>query len=184
MSRTPQPLGVAVVPTLRQQLLHAIHTSTHCILSFDPTSSTHSLITYYWSVMQIMFAAWHVSTFVQARWGERARETWRVARLSPNSSIPWTVLPMPAADAAQWRVSLHRSSPVRTGVWTFRWWVCGWVCQESMRLYRLVIIFSEDIQKWLSYYRRPVPLERIYPKVGVPLRRFPTRGQLPNCLWC
>jgi hypothetical protein len=23
-----------------------------------------------------------------------------------------------------------------------------------------------------------VPLERIYPKVGVPLRRFPTRGQL------
>jgi hypothetical protein len=183
MSRTPRPLGATVVPTFRQQLLSAIYTSTHCILSFDPTSSTPSLVTYYWSVMQ-MFAAWHISMFVQARWREGAREAWRVARLSRNPSVPWTVLPMPAADADHWRVSLHGSSDLRTGVWTLHWRVCGWMCQEPMRLSRLVIILAEDVQKWLTYLRRPVPLERIYSKVGVPLRRFPTRGQLPGCLWC
>lgn len=49
MLRTPQPLEVTVVPTLRKQLLSAVLASTNCILSFEPT--THSLVTYYWSVM-------------------------------------------------------------------------------------------------------------------------------------
>jgi hypothetical protein len=54
MPRNPQSLAVTVVPTLQQRLLSAIFTSTNCILSFDPTS--RSLVTYYWSVLQ-MFAA-------------------------------------------------------------------------------------------------------------------------------
>ena len=60
MPRTPQPLGVTIVLTLRQRLLSAVFTSTNCILSYDLTS--RSLVTYYWSVMQ-MFAAWHISIF-------------------------------------------------------------------------------------------------------------------------
>lgn len=180
MSRTPRPLGVTVVPTFRQQLLSAIYTSTHCILSFDTTSSTPSLITYYWSVMK-MFAALHISMFEQARWREGAREAWRVARLSRNPSIPWTVLSMPVADGTQRRVSLHRSSHLRTSVWTLHRRIRGWVCQESMWLSRFVtvIILAEDIRNWFTYHCQPVPLERIYPKVGVPLRIFPTRGKLP-----
>ena len=49
MLRTPQPLGVTAVPTLRKRLLSAVFASTNCILSFEPTSL--SLVTYYWSVM-------------------------------------------------------------------------------------------------------------------------------------
>jgi hypothetical protein len=144
MPRNPQSLAVTVVPTLQQRLLSAIFTSTNCILSFDPTS--RSLVTYYWSVLQ-MFAAWPTSMFAQARWRERASEAWHAEQLSRNPSVPWTGLLMPAADAVQRRVSLQRSSHLYTGVRTLRWRVCGRVCQESMRLSRLVIILAEDIQK-------------------------------------
>ena len=181
MPRIPQPLGVTIVPTHRQRLLSAVFTSTKCILSFDPT--TRSLVTYYWSVMH-KFAVWQLSMFAQARWREQASETWRAAQLSQNPWVPWTMLPMPAADAAQWRGPLYRSSHVHTDIWTLRWRVCGWVCQESLRLYRLVLILAQDIQKLPTYHRWPVPLERMYSKVGVPVRIFPTRGQLPGCLWC
>ena len=90
---------------------------------------------------------WHFSTFAQARWRERASEAWRAEQLSQNPSVPWTVLPMPAADAAQRRVSLYRSSHVRADIWTLRWRVCGWVCQELLRLSRLVVILDEEIYR-------------------------------------
>ena len=122
--------------------------------------------------------------FAQAHWREQASEAWCTEQVSRNPSVPWTMLLMPTADAAQWRVSLHRSSDVCTNIWMLRWRVCGWVHQESMQLSRLVIILAEDIQKGNTYHRRPVPFERIYSKVGIPLRIFPTRSQLSSCLWC
>ena len=97
MPRIPQPLGVAVVPTLRQRLLSAVFTSTNRILSFD--QSTRSLVTYYWYVIQ-MFVAWHLSMFAQARWRERV---WDLERLTIIEK-PMTSLGR-AAYARCWRRS-------------------------------------------------------------------------------
>lgn len=88
-------------------------------------------------------------TFAQARWWERESETRRIAQLSQETSIPWTLLPMPAADATQRRVSIYRNSRVRTNVWTICRRVCGRVCHESLRVHRLVIILAEDVQTYI-----------------------------------
>ena len=139
MDRIPQPFGVTLVPTLRQRLLSAISTSTHCMLSFDPASC--SLVIFYWSVIHL-FTASPISKHAQACWRECANSARCTAELSQNPSVPWTLLPMPAARAAQWRATNYRSTHVRIYFWTLRWRVRGRVRQESLRLSWLVVVLA------------------------------------------
>jgi len=112
-----------------------------------------------WLVVKADTEQWQDGHHWRPHWSHPMIVLWkecdRAQTMTQNPSVPWTMLPMPAANNAQWRVSLYGSSHVCTNIWMLHWRVCGWMCQESLWLQRLVVILAQDIQKWLHTVPSP-----------------------------
>jgi hypothetical protein len=94
MPKVPRRLAATPVPTLRQQYLTVINSSTHRIFSLDP--DTLSLTEYYWYVAILIHPIIGELLFVQARRRREACDAGRAAQLSQNPKFLRTLLLMPA----------------------------------------------------------------------------------------
>ena len=93
MPKIPRRLAATPVPTLRQQYLAVINSSTHHIFSLDP--DTLSLIEYYWYVAILIHLIIGELLFVQACRRGEACDTGCAAQLSQGPRILRTLLLMP-----------------------------------------------------------------------------------------
>ena len=142
MPKVPRRLAATPVPTLRQQYLTVINSSTHRIFSLDP--DTLSLTEYYWYVAILIHPIIGELLFVQARRRREACDTGCAAQLSQGPRILRTLLLMPTLryrkrDWAPVRWSCH----IHTAFWALRGGVCRWMHKEPMRLSRFVLSMIE-----------------------------------------
>jgi hypothetical protein len=93
MPKFPRRLAATPVPTLRQQYLAVINSSTDHIFSLDP--DTLSLTEYYWYVAILIHPIIGELLFVQACRRREACDAGRAAQLSQNPKILRTLLLMP-----------------------------------------------------------------------------------------
>jgi hypothetical protein len=93
MPKIPRRLAATPVPTLRQQYLAVINSSSHHMSSLD--LDTLSLTKYYWYVAILIDPIIGELLFVQACRKRKARDAGRAAQLSQKPQISWTLLLMP-----------------------------------------------------------------------------------------
>ena len=93
MPKIPRRLAATPVPTLREQYLAVINSSTHEIFSLDP--DTLSLTRYHWYVTILIHPIIGELLFEQACRRREARDAGHAAQLSQNKKILRTLLLMP-----------------------------------------------------------------------------------------
>ena len=93
MPKVPRRLAATPVPTLCQQYLAVINSSTHYIFSLDP--DTLSLTNYYWYVAIPIHLIIGELLIVQACRRREACDAGHTAQLSQNPKILRTLLLMP-----------------------------------------------------------------------------------------
>jgi hypothetical protein len=119
----------------------------------------------------------HISYQAIPRPTARTRPTQRAKRIPQFSYAPLPLLLLSTFRAERRRrssggCSIHRNG--RPALWTVR---CE-VCQRRMWIFRLVLISALVGREYsLNVLYIPVPLERVYPELGVPVKKYPRRGK-------
>lgn len=175
--RKPLRLAFTTFPTYRQKLLCDIYNSTRCVMSFNPAKLV--LVPHEWCVIMGPYEMLTLHCFHRpVKEGVRVTpEELRQYRDTHQYLGPGCLCPLlePISEERVFReAAIYLSALGRyKGEWVAECAMsrCGYLGSSSQP-------FPHGAGAHTSHYS--VPLERIYPKNGVPLKVFPLRGQSLN----